>query len=313
MTICVTGSAAYDTVFSYRGRFCNQLSERTLTHMNVCFPAASMTRRFGGCGANIAYAVHLLGDDPVLLCALGENDAADYENHLAECGIRLYANRVAEEFTSQCVIITDATGSQIATFSSNAALFTRTDIWPENETFSVGILAPETRVSMISRVKQFAAHKVPFFFDPGQITPRFSASELLSCIEAAQYVVMSDFEFETVRRITGATVSSILKTAKALIITASEEGATVYTACGKLTVSACEVRAVDTIGAGDAFRAGVLHAVSHSLDWEKGLRLGCALASFKVEAEGAQTYRPTREDILLRIAQNYGDSEGYAL
>lgn len=313
MSICITGSAAYDTVFSYRGEFGPHFDSKHLNHINVCFPATSMVRYFGGCGANIAYAVSLLGDPVTLLCAFGENDAAPFETHLKNCGINLFTQSVPNEFTSQCILICDAAGSQIATFSANAADFTRTDTWPEDEAFDIGILSPETRFVMLRRLKQFTEHKTPFFFDPGQITPRFSSSELVSFFEAAQYIVMSDYEFEVVQRKTGLTESELLKHAKALFITRSENGATVFTKDGSLTVDAVPVHARDTIGAGDAFRAGLLHAVTHNLSWEKALKLGCAIASFKVEKQGAETYRPSKEAILSRIAMTYGDATGFAL
>ncbi len=313
MSICITGSAAFDTVFSYRGEFGPHFDSKHLRHVNVCFPASSMVRYFGGCGANIAYAVSLLGDAATLMCAFGENDAAPFKEHLKARGVKLFTHSLPNEFTSQCILICDAAGSQIATFSANAADFTRTDIWPEDETFHVGILSPETRPVMIGRLKQFVERKVPFFFDPGQITPRFTSLELKSFFEAARYIVMSDYEFEVVQRITGLTEVDLLKNSEALFVTRSENGATVFTKEGKLTVEAVNVRAVDTIGAGDAFRAGLLHAVTHNLSWEKALKLGCAIASFKVEKRGAETYSPTREAILSRIAATYGDATGFHL
>ncbi len=313
MSICITGSAAYDTVFSYRGEFGPHFDSKHLRHVNVCFPASSMVRYFGGCGANIAYAVSLLGDTATLMCAFGENDASHFKEHLKKCGVKLFTHSVPNEFTSQCILICDATGSQIATFSANAADFTRTDVWPQEEHFEIGILSPETRPVMIRRLTQFVKNKVPFFFDPGQITPRFSAAELVSFFEAARFIVMSDYEFEVVQKKTGLTETDLLKNAEALFITRSENGATVFTKDGSLTVDAVNVRAVDTIGAGDAFRAGLLHAVTHNLSWEKALRLGCAIASFKVEKQGAETYCPTKDAILQRIAATYGDTEDYKL
>lgn len=313
MSICITGSAAYDVVFSYRGEFGPHFDSAHLKHVNVCFPASSMVRYFGGCGANIAYAVSLLGDAPTLMCAFGENDAAPFKEHLKQCGVNLFTHSVPNEFTSQCILICDSVGSQIATFSANAADFTRTDVWPDDEGFEIGILSPETRFVMLRRLKQFVEKKVPFFFDPGQITPRFSAQELESFFAAARFIVMSDYEFEVIQKKTGLSENDLLKNSEALFITRSEKGATVFTKDGSLSVKACPVHAVDTIGAGDAFRAGILHAVTHKLSWEKGLRLGCALASFKVEKQGAQTYCPTRQEILTRIAQSYGDNEDYAL
>lgn len=314
MTICISGSVAYDTIFSFSGLFRDQIIKSRLEHISMCFPASAMTRRFGGCGGNIAYACRVLRDDPVLLSAAGENDAADYIEHLRTCGIRSAITMVANEYTAQCFILTDSQGAQISSFCPNATLRARTDQWPENENFNIGILAPETREIMLARIRQFSAHKIPFFFDPGQVTPRFSAEELLGCFSAATYTVMSDYEFGLIQKITGATENTILKTGcKALIITHAESGSTVFTQDGKLTVKACSIKAVDAVGAGDAFRAGLLHAVSHHLGWEKALQLASAIASFKVETKGAQTYKPSAEAILNRLDENYGNATGFCL
>ncbi len=313
MSICVAGSAAYDTVFKFPGRFQSQLIQSRLDHLNVCFPAASMERRFGGCGGNIAYACRLLGDQTVLLSAFGANDADAYLNHLHECGIRVVPTYVENAYTAQCVILSDTSGSQIATFCPNAALFTRPDLWPE-ESVKVGIVSPETRSVMLARIDEFSRRGIPFFFDPGQITPRFTATELVSCFHKARYVVMSDYELELVKRITGLKEEAITALCDALIVTQAEKGASVLTRRKSFHISACAVRAQDTIGAGDAFRAGLLHAVLHNLDWKHALQLGCTLASFKVQSEGAQTYRPTRQELIERLIATYGDAPlGYAL
>ena len=313
MSICVAGSAAYDTVFSFPGRFQTQLLRNRLDHFNVCFPAASMSRRFGGCGGNIAYACSLLGDKTTLLSAFGANDADEYLEHLKKCGIQVVPTLVENAYTAQCVILADTSGSQIATFCPNAALLTRTDLWPDNESFTVGIISPETRSAMLSRVETFAKRRIPFFFDPGQITPRFTATELLDCMSKARYVVMSDYELELVKRMTGVKEENLLERCEVLIVTQAENGASVFTRRESFHVRACSVRAQDTIGAGDAFRAGLLHAVCNNLDWRHAVELGCALASFKVQSNGAQTYRPSRQDILSRLAQTYGTDSGYAL
>lgn len=312
MNVCVTGSAAYDTVFSFSGRFKTQLQQSRLDHLNVCFPAASMTRRFGGCGGNIAYACRLLGEKTVLLSAFGTNDADAYLKHLKKHGVDVVPTLVENAYTAQCVILSDATGSQIATFCPNAALFTRTDLWPEVPV-DIGIVSPETRSVMLARVDEFVRRNIPFFFDPGQITPRFTPSELLNCIRLARYTVMSDYELDLVQRMTGLKEDALLDLCPVLIVTQAEQGAHVLKGRESFHVPACPVRAQDTIGAGDAFRAGLLHAVCHNLDWQHALQLGCALASFKVQSNGAQSYSPTRQDIINRLAENYGTTEGYAL
>jgi adenosine kinase len=100
--------------------------------------------------------------------------------------------------------------------------------------------------------------------------------------------------------------ADITASGKSLIVTDGERGSTVYTPAGELTVPAVRVHAIDPVGAGDAFRGGILYGLVHKFDWETTLRLGSVMASFKVENQGAQNYRATRAQIRARFESAYG-------
>ena len=59
MRIMISGSIAYDNILSYGGRFSDHLVRESLDHINLTFVTDSMTRNYGGCAANIAYALKL--------------------------------------------------------------------------------------------------------------------------------------------------------------------------------------------------------------------------------------------------------------
>ena len=77
MRIMISGSIAYDNILSYGGRFSDHLVRESLDHINLTFVTDSMTRNYGGCAANIAYALKLLGGEPVVTGAVG-TDGSDY-------------------------------------------------------------------------------------------------------------------------------------------------------------------------------------------------------------------------------------------
>ena len=77
MRIMISGSIAYDNILSYGGRFSDHLVRESLDHINLTFVTDSMTRNYGGCAANIAYALKLLGGNPVVTGAVG-TDGSDY-------------------------------------------------------------------------------------------------------------------------------------------------------------------------------------------------------------------------------------------
>lgn len=65
MSVIISGSIAYDTVFTHEGRFADTLRAEALDRLNVTLQADSMRRTYGGCAANIAYSLKQLGGDPL--------------------------------------------------------------------------------------------------------------------------------------------------------------------------------------------------------------------------------------------------------
>ena len=75
MAALICGSLAFDTIMNFEGRFAEQILPDQLHILNVAFLVPTLRRDFGGCAGNIAYSLKLLGGDPLILAALG-NDGA---------------------------------------------------------------------------------------------------------------------------------------------------------------------------------------------------------------------------------------------
>ena len=58
----ICGSVAYDTILLFPDRFKAHILPDKLHTLNVSFLVPEMRREFGGCAANIAYGLKLLGD-----------------------------------------------------------------------------------------------------------------------------------------------------------------------------------------------------------------------------------------------------------
>ena len=119
MRIMISGSIAYDNILSYGGRFSDHLVRESLDHINLTFVTDSMTRNYGGCAANIAYALKLLGGNPVVTGAVG-TDGSDYLYRFEQLEIETSVAKFNDVFTAQCFVTTDKTGSQLATFNPGA-------------------------------------------------------------------------------------------------------------------------------------------------------------------------------------------------
>ena len=72
------------------------------------------------------------------------------------------------------------------------------------------------------------------------------------------------------------------------VVTRGERGATAYTEDGAVSVPSPPARIVDTTGAGDAFAAGFIHALSLGRDLKAALELGCAVGARAVETDSSQ-------------------------
>jgi ribokinase len=90
-------------------------------------------------------------------------------------------------------------------------------------------------------------------------------------------------------------------------VTLGEKGAALTTLDGEvIRVSAPQVKAIDTTGAGDAFVGSFAFALSQGLSEEQALTLGCACASDSVTRLGTQTSYPTPDQAASILAKITG-------
>ena len=307
MSVLISGSIAYDNILSYGARFSDHLIASSLDHINLSFVTDSMTRNYGGCAANIAYSLKQLGGDPLVIGAVG-TDGSDFlyrfdEQHIDHCVIKLN-----DTYTAQCFVTTDTTGAQIAAFNPGAMLRSQQAKFPESAKIELGIVTPDGKQAMIERAQQFVDHKIPFVFDIGQGVTLFNGDEIKDFIEKATYVAASAYEMDMISHLTGWSIEDIASRVEALIVTHGENGSCVYTQGSRIDVKACTVeKAVDPVGAGDAFRGGLLYGMTHGFDWKATMQLASVMGSFKVESLGAQNYQVTREQVCERYEAFYGE------
>src|SRR5258707_15837381 len=86
MKIVVTGSIAFDYLMSFPGRFTEHFLPEHMNRVSLSFLVDTMDKRRGGCAANIAYTLALLGERPLLMATAGE-DFGEYRQWLEAAGI----------------------------------------------------------------------------------------------------------------------------------------------------------------------------------------------------------------------------------
>ncbi|MEC5215794.1 adenosine kinase [Actimicrobium sp. GrIS 1.19] len=307
MTSLICGSLAFDTIMSFDGRFSEAILADQLHKINVAFLVPAMRREFGGCAGNIAYNLKLLGGDPLIMATIGI-DGDPYLERLAGQDISARCiRRVADAYTAQAFITTDADSNQITAFHPGAMTFSHQNRIADAGAVRLAIIAPDGRDGMLEHARQCADARLPFIFDPGQGLPMFDGAALRDFIDLASYVAVNDYEGELLTERTGLSFAQIADRVTALVVTRGENGAHIYAGGEQLEIPPVQVtQVVDPTGCGDAFRAGMLYGLSQDMDWPTIGRLSSLMGAIKIEHQGGQNHAPSRDEIEARFEAAFG-------
>ncbi|MDP9011883.1 MAG: carbohydrate kinase family protein [Pseudomonadota bacterium] len=303
----ICGSVAYDTILVFPDRFKAHILPDKLHILSVSFLVPEMRREFGGCAANIAYGLKLLGDEGVVMATAGL-DFEPYRRRMVSKGLDVDFIKVVDgTFTAQAFITTDIDDNQINAFHPGAMQHAHLNQVSDAAGIALGIVAPDGRQAMIEHAAQFSAAQIPFIFDPGQGLPMFGPEELGVFIDQATWVAVNDYEWSMMQQKTGLSVADVVAKVDALIVTQGAEGSTIYTQERVWTVPAVKPRSVvDPTGCGDAYRAGLIHGLLHGLDWQTTGRTASLMGSLKIESRGPQNYDFTRAEFDRRYRDSFG-------
>jgi adenosine kinase len=306
-TTLICGSLAFDKIMQFHGRFGETLLADQMHRVNVSFLVPTLRTEYGGCAANIAYNLNMLGGDPLIMATIGQ-DGGEYLERFEQMGISTRAIRkIGHAYTAQCFVTADLDNNQINAFHPGAMQFAHENNVADCGPLRVAIIAPDGRDGMLKHATDCAKLNLPFMFDPGQQLPMFSGEELIDFINKASYVAANDYEFEMLMDRTGLTLADIAAKLEALIVTRGEKGSEIYAngECFEIpTVTASAV--VDPTGCGDAYRAGLLFGITSGFDWPTTGRLASLMGSIKIASQGGQNHVFTAADIADRFEKEFG-------
>ncbi len=308
MRTLICGSMAYDTIMVFHDRFKNHILPDQLHILNVAFHVPDMRREFGGCAGNIAYSLKLLGGEPLIMAAVGD-DSGPYLNRLERLGLdRSHVMAVPSTYTAQAFITTDLDDNQITAFHPGAMNFSHLNHVADAPDLAVGIVAPDGREGMLQHAQEFHDAGVPFIFDPGQGLPLFSGEELLDFLQLADYCCVNDYEARLLSEKTRRSIGELAGMVEALIITLGADGAEIHAGGQRLDIPSVKPDdLVDPTGCGDAFRAGLLYGIAGGMPWEKAGRLASLMGSIKIAHRGGQNHKAAREHIAERYEAAFGE------
>jgi adenosine kinase len=311
--VVVTGSIATDHLMTFPGKFIEQFVEGQMENVSLSFLVDDLVQHRGGAGANMAYGLGLLGLQPVLVGAVG-NDFADYDAWLTRHGVDTASIHWSEfKHTARFVCTTDAVNNQIASFysgaMSEASQIELAPVAARVGPFDLVVIGPNDPTAMVRHTEECRARGFKFVADPSQQLAWADGAMIRGLVDGAELLFTNEYESALLQQKTGWTEDEVLARVGTWVTTRAAEGVLVRQAGeSPITVIAVpETKPVEPTGGGDALRAGFIAGRMWGLGLERATQLGSAVATAAVEVIGTQEYDLPRESFLARFADAFGD------
>jgi adenosine kinase len=310
MNIVVTGSIAYDYLMTFPGRFGEHILPDQIHRLSVSFLVDEMRKQRGGCAANIAYNLALLGERPRLMGTVGQDFDA-YRAWLEAVGVDTSLVRgEADLSTASFFVSTDQDGNQIANFYTGAMARARElSLYALNgDQIDLVIISPNDPQAMVKYAAECRERGIPYLYDPSQQIVRLSGEELTSGLVGSTLLVVNEYEFEMLREKTHLTAGQIQAApSRACVVTQGAEGSRIWSQDVVYHIPAATPRSVgDPTGVGDAYRAGLVKGLALGLPWDLAGRIGSIAAMYALEQPGPQSHRYSLADFLSRFEAHFG-------
>jgi len=314
MKIGVAGSVGLDHLMTFSGKFTDSLVAGSLEKVSLSFLVDSLDVRRGGCAANIAFGMGVLGLNPILIAAVG-TDWADYNAWLSRHGVDTSHALVSKTLhTAHFVVTTDQDLNQIASFFPGAMSEARnielSPIMEKAGRLDMLVISPDDPEAMLRHSEVCRQMDIAFAADPSQQMARMSGEEIKLLIDGAAYLFLNEYELALAMQKTGWTDREILERVKYRVVTLGSKGAKVESAAGEFVQVSCpkEKSKTDPTGVGDSFRSGFIAGLAWGLSHERCAQLGALIATYVIETLGTQEYRFTKAEFVARFSEAYGQA-----
>ena len=306
--IVLTGSVAIDRIMVFPGKFEEVIQPDKLHILSISVLLDELRETRGGVAANIAYSLGLLGQKSILLAAVGKN-ALDYMNDLASLGVNIDHLHYSSLKTASFSVITDQIDCQVGGFYPGAmSEASSLSLKPWQDSGALVVISPHDPTQMALQVEECQKFGMKMLYDVGQQISNLNQLDLRSGVEAAEILILNDYELGLLEQKTGWSQAQILDKVELLLVTLGERGVKILQSSKKEeSIGAVKLKkVVDPTGAGDAFRAGFLYGYVREWDVIKSAQLGCVIASFAVGKHGTQEHKFNKSKIIKRYQETYG-------
>ena len=308
--IIICGSIAIDRIMNFSGRYKDLIKPEKIHVLSLSVFLDKLVSSHGGVGANICHTLSLLGENPILLGSVGP-DADKYLEKLSALGVNVEHVHRSNMQTACFNVFTDSDDNQIGGFYPGAMSDSEKlsfSGWKNENVFMV--ISPHDPQAMRRQIDECKGFGMRLFYDIGQQVINVPQEDLIAGVDAAELIILNDYEFSVLSERTGMTQPEILKQVPVVVVTKGPKGSTID---GKNVKKKIEVpiahpnTVADPTGAGDAFRAGFLYGYIRGFDLELCGKLGAVASVYAVETHGTQEFTFTKKDFEKRFADNFHD------
>lgn len=306
-TVVATGSIAFDYIIRFQGHFADHFVATKAETLNLSFLVDRMEKRHGGVAANYAYTMALLGQPAAILATAGE-DAADYRAWLEGLGIDCRGLRLLPgELSATGFTTVDLDANQLTGYYGGAMIRASEvhleDTVPDPAAVIIGPNAPD---AMDQLVRECREARVPWVYDPSHQLPHLDAATVVESARGAWILIGNEYEMSLIEQRTERDVEGLLELAEIVVTTLGSKGAQIATRERRVHVPAAPISAEqDPVGAGDAFRGGLVHGLLSGRSLEEAGRIAALAGAYVVEQPGASTHHYTREEFEARYRQAF--------
>lgn len=309
--ILVSGSIAIDRIMNFSGRYRDHIRPEKLDSLSISIFLSGLKDSYGGVGANIAYSLALLGEEPTLIGAVGK-DALLYLEKLAHDGVNITHVYESALPTASFNVITDTDQNQVGGFYPGAMFDSDSlSLQPWKGQDALLVISPHDPKVMRRHVQECERLGLRLFYDIGQQVSNLPGEDMRAGAEAAEVLALNDYELTVFSQKSGLSVEEIKAKVPVVITTLGKKGSIIEGAKvpRPITVGVVKPKKVaDPTGAGDAYRAGFLYGYARDWPLKSSAQLGAVCAAYAIEAIGTQSHRFTLPEVAKRYAETFKET-----
>ncbi len=289
----------------------NVLIVKKFAAVNETVQAHDYRYTYGGAGANVAVGCAKLSAKSGIFAVSGYDfEKTNYKKRLEGFGIDLRGVIKTGKFpmARSFIISKENSDDQILYFYENKKGVSR--LLFEN-------LSLAKKLSEDYKILHFSTGHFGFYgkflrslkvkkvisFDPGQETFSYP-HRVVRLLKYTTLLFMNNHEAKRIKEVLKISSLRQIRGPKLICVSLGEYGSVILFKGKTLRVPAVKPRRVtDPTGAGDSHRAGFLTALLKGYDIETAAKIASTVASFTIEAEGAQTSLPSWEEVTARFEE----------